>query len=316
MLNTETNSSLKTPLVHTIIVTYNGMQWIDKCLKSLQASSIPTHIIVIDNCSTDDTPLFVEQHFPDVELIKSQDNLGFGKGNNIGLRKALLDNADYVFLLNQDAWVESKTIKILVETHKKNTEYGILSPVHFDWEAKKLEYYFTSIIGPKECTDFISDIYNNSQKEIYPISFIHGAAWLISKNALKTVGGFNPLFNHYCEDLDYVNRLKFKGFKVGIVSKAIVMHWGTHKALNDFSQNLYLNYHFSLVEFLNLKYNLTIYYFIFVKNTLDRITSALIFRKWKVLSTQVKLLFKMSFSIKKFAKGRKESLNDNAFLKS
>lgn len=291
------------------------MQWIEKCLKSLQGSILKTHVIVIDNLSKDNTANYIEEHFKEVELIRSETNLGFGKGNNLGLEKALTDNADFVFLLNQDAWINPDTIERLVDISKNNKEYGILSPTHLDWEAKKLEYYFTSIVGPKECPDFISDLYNENKKDLYPINFIHGAAWLISKNALQVVGGFNPIFNHYCEDLDYVNRIKFKGLKVGVVSNSLIMHWGTHKALNDFSENLYLNYHFSLVEFLNLNYNLTIYYFIFVKNTFDRITSALLFRKWKVLGTQVKLLFKMSFSLHKLSKGRKNSLNNSAFLK-
>jgi len=105
-------------VIYVVIVTYNGMQWIDKCLDSLIHSSIPLNIIIIDNLSTDGTVDFIKHKYPTVELVETGKNLGFGKANNIGITHAVKQNADYVFLLNQDAWVGLNTIDELVKIHQ------------------------------------------------------------------------------------------------------------------------------------------------------------------------------------------------------
>ena len=93
--------------IFTVIVTYNAMQsnWIDKCLRSLQNSTIASTAIVVDNGSTDGTCEYVPNTFPDAVWLPQNKNLGFGQANNIGIRYALKNNADYILLLNQDATI-------------------------------------------------------------------------------------------------------------------------------------------------------------------------------------------------------------------
>lgn len=109
-----------------IIVTYNGMPWLEKCLTSCQDYSV----IVVDNCSTDGTVKFINTHFSKVKVLELSVNLGFGKANNLGIRKALEEEADSVFLLNQDAYLDNDTISVLKEASKTNSKYGVLSPIH------------------------------------------------------------------------------------------------------------------------------------------------------------------------------------------
>ena len=130
----------------TIIVTYNGCIWIDKCIGSLKKSSIQNQIIVIDNFSTDQTINYIKENYPDVLIIQNKNNLGFGKANNIGLNYAIEENADYIFLLNQDAWVEPDTIKYLVEFQKMNKEFGIVSPIHLNGKGSELDKNFSTCI--------------------------------------------------------------------------------------------------------------------------------------------------------------------------
>ena len=80
---------------YIIIVTYNGMKWLEACLSSCRKYSV----IVIDNNSSDNTVSFIEQKYPNTILLKQNKNLGFGAANNIGINYALQNNADYVFLL-------------------------------------------------------------------------------------------------------------------------------------------------------------------------------------------------------------------------
>src|SRR5690554_1881580 len=114
--------------IYVIVVTYNGMQWIDKCIESIHSSSIKLKTIIFDNGSTDGTIDFIKNNFTNIELIESKKNLGFGAANNIGIKKAFEEGADYVFLLNQDAWLETNTIEELLKISNQKKDYFILSP--------------------------------------------------------------------------------------------------------------------------------------------------------------------------------------------
>ena len=78
-----------------IIVTYNAMQWAERCFSSLRNSIVRPDVFVVDNGSTDGTQIFVKEHYPDVMFHQSEENLGFGNANNMGLQHALDYNYDY-----------------------------------------------------------------------------------------------------------------------------------------------------------------------------------------------------------------------------
>lgn len=221
-------SSLK---IYAVIVTYNGVQWIEKCLTSLKESTQPVHTIVIDNASTDDTVKIIREKFPEVELIVSEKNLGFGQANNIGLKKALAAKADYVLLLNQDAWIESSAIEQLIMVSQQNPDYGILSPFHYDYTGADPERYFKEWVLEHYAPGLKEDIERNDLKPVYPSRFVHAACWLMPLNTIERVGGFDPLFFHYDEDVDFVNRCRNKKLKIGICPLSKIYHKGTNDAL-------------------------------------------------------------------------------------
>ena len=91
--------------IFAVIVTYNAMHrnWADRCLQSLEESSVPVTSIFVDNCSVDGTRDYIPSRYPQVVWLPQDHNLGFGQANNVGIRYALNHGADYVLLLNQDA---------------------------------------------------------------------------------------------------------------------------------------------------------------------------------------------------------------------
>lgn len=192
-----------------IIVSYNFERWMDKCLGSLHASSMPVDVVVIDNASSDNTVSRIRNEYPWVHLIANKDNLGFGKANNIGLSLALSLSYKAVFLLNQDAWIEADVIKLLHQISEANPTYGILSPKHMTGKGDKLDPGFAHYIHQSAL----------SATDNTPIAtpFINAAIWYLPTEVVKAVGGFSPLFYHYGEDKDYVNRLHFHGYKVGYI---------------------------------------------------------------------------------------------------
>ena len=112
-----------------IVVTYNGLKWLDRCLGSVRASEVPADLYVWDNDSTDGSADWVQGHFPEAKLVRSADNLGFAEANNMGLRHALDKGYDYVYLLNQDAWIEPSTLGTLVAASEAHPDYAVLSPL-------------------------------------------------------------------------------------------------------------------------------------------------------------------------------------------
>jgi GT2 family glycosyltransferase len=217
---------MHTGIVYTIVVTYNGMTWIEKCLSSLQNSSFATRIVVIDNCSSDNTVHFIKQNYPQVQLIQSQANLGFGRGNNIGLEIALANHCDHVFLLNQDAWVEKDTIEQLVNAQTEQPQFGILSPVHLNGKGSNLDEDFYLFLKKANTNGLLYDalLAKSNSNAFITTPFVNAAAWLINANCLRETGGFDPIFFHYGEDDNYAQRVIYKGFRSGIFIPARIFH--------------------------------------------------------------------------------------------
>lgn len=217
------------PEIYFIIVTYNAMKWAEKCFTSLRQSSVPVHCIVVDNGSTDGTQKFITSNFPEVELIQSEKNLGFGKANNIGIEKAYQKGADFFYLMNQDAWIFNDSVEKLLNVynlHPDKKEIGILSPMHIDGTGNKLDIFLDKYIAHNFETRLISDLYFQTLQPFYEISFINAAHWFLPKETIEIIGGFNPYFFHYGEDLEYVNRILFHKKKTFLVPESKVTHDG------------------------------------------------------------------------------------------
>ena len=239
--------------VFVIIVTYNGKQWYDRCFGSLCRSEIPIQVVVVDNASDDATVEYIRINFPEVNLITSDINLGFGQGNNKGIRYALENEADYVFLLNQDAWIEPDTISKLIAVHKEYPQYGILSPMHLNADKTGIEKGLINYVADLKITDpgWINDMYFGCLKDVYNTNYVNAAAWLLPRQTLETVGGFDPIFYHYGEDDNYMQRVLFHGLKIGICPNVIVVHDTERKMnkINNPNQDQLKNL---LVEFCNI----------------------------------------------------------------
>ena len=148
-----------TPKIYFIIITYNAMKWAERCFSSLRKSSVPVNCIVVDNGSTDGTQEYIKTLFPEVDFIQSEENLGFGKANNIGIEKAYKAGAEFFYLMNQDAWIFENSVEELLKVYDNypdKDEIGILSPMHLDGSEKMFdkhfEIYLSRNTGTPECS--------------------------------------------------------------------------------------------------------------------------------------------------------------------
>ena len=205
--------------VNIIIVVYNGMQWLKRCLNSCNNFNT----IIVDNKSSDNSVRFIQNNYPSITILSQNENLGFGAANNIGISYALKNNADYIFLLNQDAYLEEGTIEKLIEVHKNNINYGILSPIHLNGDGKKLDLNFSNYLQKNKKLLYDS-LKHNFTNKVYEVPFVNAAGWLLPKNTLKNIGGFDPIFYHYGEDDNYCQRVLFHGYKIGVVIDSYILH--------------------------------------------------------------------------------------------
>lgn len=227
--------------VLTIIVSYNFEPWIHACIASLIHSSYPNDIMVIDNDSKDNTVQIVKDKYPAVILIESKENLGFGKANNIGMEYAIANNYDYVFLVNQDAWIEKSCLQNLIESEAPKG--SLLSPMHYDGTEKNLDKGFA---------EYCKEI--SFTKDINKVDFVNAAFWLIPIDILKRVGLFSSIFYHYGEDKDYGNRLRYHKIPIYVITAAKAFHDRQHRKMHS-TINFKGEFVYHLTEFCNINYS-------------------------------------------------------------
>jgi GT2 family glycosyltransferase len=213
--------------VGVVIVTYNGARWIHDCFTSVLLAVEANSIFVVDNASSDETVRVVrELGIPPANIVESKANLGFGKANNIGIRLALGAGARQVFLLNQDTWIKGDAIAVLAQVLEAHPGYGIVSPLHWSadgsLDANFDAYLLADGVNGAALRDTVRD--GAPTPELTALRFVNAAAWMMSRRCLETVGGFEPFFQHYGEDENYIQRLHYHGLKLGVCPSASIVH--------------------------------------------------------------------------------------------
>ena len=298
----------------TIVVSFNGIAVIDKCIESLLQSDLKTDVILIDNASTDNTASFVINKYPIIKVHQNVSNFGFGRGNNIGFRYAIDQHYDHIFLLNQDAFVFPDTIQNLLISSQSLSNTSVISPLHLDYNGSYLE---------SGCSDFIRDgidriwydhSVNKTYKSLYRINFINAAAWFIPVHIIKKVGGFDPLFFQYGEDNDWINRLLFSEFYLYIDFTSKICHESNYKTWSEISldPNRLITTYFIDVKnpIASLKSNL----FLLLKREIDKATTFLLFFKLRSFFIILKCLFRLLLKLPAIYKSRQVMQIHGAYL--
>lgn len=210
--------------IFSIIVTYNGLKWIDFCLGSIRNSSISVTPIVVDNGSTDNTLVYIQSHYPEVILLPQNKNLGFGQANNKGIEYAISHGATHILLINQDAALQEDTISKLLK-HDDNRH--LLTPIHLNGNGEHIDnnFHLSTIINSSYENNMFEDaLLNNDLKESYPIQYVNAACWFLPISIFRKIGGFNPLFFQYGEDNNYLHRMHYHKFGIKLVTHSFVYH--------------------------------------------------------------------------------------------
>lgn len=202
------------------------MPWLERCLTSVRNSSVSATVFIVDNGSKDGTVNYIQTHFPEVQITCSDSNLGFGKANNLALKQAYQQQFTYFLLLNQDTWLATNTIAKLTTAMDKD-RFGILSCLQVQPSLSSYDVFFQHYlrgVALPNLEDIVREdnhLENNAPLEL---PFINAALWLLHRNTLEVVGGFNPYFQHYGEDNDYVHRVHYHGYQVGLLTNTYFVH--------------------------------------------------------------------------------------------
>lgn len=208
----------------TIVVTYNSIKWIGKCLDSLLSQNIDHDIFVVDNGSTDKTLEVISLYSSIFKVVSLSENKGFAFSNNVALKYGFDNNYEYFFLVNHDVYLSENVLDKLIFEHKVNNQFSIVSPVHLNGDGSKLDLNFARQCSEYFCSNLLSDLFLNSLNNIYEIKFVNAACWLVTRNCIEKVGYFEDMFFIYGEDNNFIQRLHFHKLKIAITPNVFINH--------------------------------------------------------------------------------------------
>lgn len=218
--------------ISIILVNYNGNLDTLDCIKSIKKSNYENYnIIVVDNESKMQNYISLSNdllHQQDVILIRSDKNLGFAGGNNIGIKYALDKlKSDYVLLLNNDTVIKEDTLSELVKAAEKFKDSGIIGgKIYYYLERNKI-WYAGGYINWRRFTTFnkgIGEIDTGQYDEIQETEFITGCTMLIKSEVIEKVGYLPEEYFMYYEDTDYNIQAIYAGYKLYYTPKAVIYH--------------------------------------------------------------------------------------------
>ena len=232
-----------------VILNWNGIAHLRTFLPSVLKNTPPeVRIVLADNGSTDASVCFVEQYYPDVEIVRLDKNYGFAEGYNRALREV---DADYYILLNSDIEVTPKWTDPLIATLDENPSVAAVAPKLLAYHDRtRFEYAgaaggFIDFLGYPFCRGRILSTTEqdcgqyDSPREVFWAS---GAAFCCRAELFHRLGGFDGDFFAHMEEIDLCWRMQLAGYKVMCEPRSVVYHLGGGTLPNESPRKLYLNY--------------------------------------------------------------------------
>lgn len=213
--------------VFIILVNYNGYKDTINCIESIKKNlDLKRYfIVVVDNCSTDESCKYIEK-INNIKFLKSMENKGFSAGNNIGIKYALKENADYIILLNNDTIVTKNCFDKIIEIMENKKDIGIMgNKVLYYSDKNKINCYGgdinfnrgTAILGYENSLD------NDSIPDFIDAKFICGCCMVIRKEVFEKIGYLPEDYFMYYEDVDFCLNVS-RHFKLAAYGKSKIYH--------------------------------------------------------------------------------------------
>lgn len=229
--------------VAAVILNWNNFEDTKECISSIKSLTIPAKtslsIIVVDNASTDNSPNLVKT-LSGVKAINNAANRGYSGGNNVGIKFALSEETDFVWILNPDVKIDKNCLISLINYHTANPHIHILSPKIYFYKGQeyhkerytakqlgKIIFYaggtidWDNILGKHIGLNEVDLGQYDQSKEI---NFATGCSIFLKSEVFRKIGFFDERYFLYLEDLDFSYRAAKTGIKIAYVPKAILWH--------------------------------------------------------------------------------------------
>ena len=222
------------------IVSRNIETYLRPCLKSIFDSpkKLELEVIVVDNASTDGTVEMVQKEFPQVRLIRNQDNLMFAHGNNQAIE---VSQGDYILILNSDTEIHGDSLELMVNFLKTHPEVGTVScrmigtdgdlqhcnARDYTFPMAMINYTFWGHIfsGYKKKLNYLLNYEGWDRTTSREVDWIGDANMMLSRKALQAIGGYyDETFKIYYTENEICLRLREKGYKVYYLAEGEVLH--------------------------------------------------------------------------------------------
>ena len=254
--------------VSIIIPHYNNKEILENCVKSILKNSYSNYeIIIVDNNSTDNSANLIKEKFVEVNIIKSNINLGYAGGCNLGSKHA---KGQYLLFLNNDTIHDENFLDFLVQCIKSDDNISSVQPKILDFDKTYFDYagssggYIDYLVFPFTRGRVFNTIEKDEgqyddRKRIFWAS---GACFLTKKNIFKKIGGFDQNFFAHMEEIDYHWKCYLAGHEVYVEPKAVIYHKGGATLKYQSYKKTYLNHRNSLFLLLtNYSIGLSLYLF-------------------------------------------------------
>ena len=218
--------------VSAVVVTFNSMPWVERCLESLR----PYETVVVDHGSTDGTLELVRRRYPQARLIE-QENRGLAAGWNTGIRTAA---GRYLLIINADAWTLDDAVPQLAEFADAHPEAAVVAPklLNTDGTLQRsvrgfptlwrlaTEYFFLRKLAPR--SRLLNAFYAGGfdHESVREAEFVMGSCMLVRREAVDSVGLLDEAFFLFSEETDWCYRFRAAGWKVLFYPGAEVVHVG------------------------------------------------------------------------------------------
>jgi GT2 family glycosyltransferase len=241
----EMTSNVPVTNLSIIIVSWNTKKYMEECLTSLRTidGNLSAEIIVVDNASADGTPEMIRTQFPEVKLIETGANLGFAKGNNVGIKEA---TGEYICLINSDVNVPSDCLQKMYSYMEQQPTIGLLGPgmLRTDGRVHRSGMRFPTLWNIFLRALFLDSIFKGTglfggflMKDFHfdqtrDMDVLNGWLWMARREALNKVGPLDDRFFMYAEDVDWCQRFHLAGWRVVFYPDAKALHYGGASSAN------------------------------------------------------------------------------------
>lgn len=227
------------PAVWILVLNYCSLEDTLACVSAIRQIDYPRlKLLVIDNASPDGSGAELARTIPGDEMLRLDHNIGYAGGNDVGLRIALQQDADYVFVVNPDVLLPADSVARYVSIMQAEPSISALNPIQFSADEITMDEFFRREMFDYNGYETPSLPLNPDQQ--WDVKSLFGATLFLSRHTIEKVGGFDPLYFAYWEEMDLCRRIKYHGGRLVVTSAAPVVHLRSYKARGHDAFRAYL----------------------------------------------------------------------------